>query len=93
MCSSQTKSVVVRAPTLFVSPHSPSRAISKNAISFFLREVISGAGAVMGDEGPPLRAHSIRGVSTSTVFLQTGQFLGCRRPQLGSRIQFLLHFL
>ena len=36
----------------------------------FLREVISDAGAVRGDEGPPLRAHSIRGLSTSAVFLQ-----------------------
>ena len=32
--------------------------------------MISGAGAVRGDEGPPLRAHSIRGVSTSAAFLQ-----------------------
>ena len=37
---------------------------------FFLREDISGAGAVRGDEGPPLRAHSIRGVSPSAAFLQ-----------------------
>ena len=58
------------ASTLFVSPRSPSRAISKNAISYFLQEVISGDGAVRGDEGPPLRAHSIRRVSTSAAFLQ-----------------------
>ena len=66
----RTKSAVARASTLFVSPRSPSRAISKNAISYFLREVISGAGAVRGDIGPLLRSHSIRGVSTSAVFLQ-----------------------
>ena len=30
---------------LFVSPRRPSRAMSKNAVSFFLREVISAAGA------------------------------------------------
>ena len=55
---------------MFVSPRPPSRAMSKNAISYFLWEVILGAGAVKGDEGPPLRAHSIRGVSTSAAFLQ-----------------------
>ena len=66
-----TKSAVAQSSTLFVSPRSPSRAISKNAVSCFLRELIfSGAGAIRGDEGPPLRAHSIRGVSTSAVFLQ-----------------------
>ena len=52
------------------SPCSPSRAFSKNALLSFLREVISGSGAIRGDEGPPLIAHSIRGFSTSAVFLQ-----------------------
>ena len=52
------------------SPRSPSRAFLKNALSYFLRKVIYGAGAVREDEGPPLRAHSIRGFSTSAVFLQ-----------------------
>ena len=36
----------------------------------FLREVFSGAGAVRGDGVNPLRAHSIRGVANSTVFMQ-----------------------
>ena len=53
---------------LLVSPRSP-RQISKNAVSFFLREIISGAGAVRGDVVTPLRAHSIRGAAI-TVFLQ-----------------------
>ena len=53
-----------------VSPRSPSRQISKNAISYFLREVICGAGAVREGAGPSLRAHSIRGASTSAVFMQ-----------------------
>ena len=66
----RTESAVARASLLFVSPRSPSRAMSKNAISYFVREVISGAGAVKGDEGPPLRAHSIHGISTSAHFLQ-----------------------
>ena len=66
----RTRSVVARPSFLFVSPQSPSHAMSKNAISFFLQEVVSGAGAIRGNEGPPLRAHSILGVSTSAAFLQ-----------------------
>ena len=53
-CLDQSKSVVALSSTLFISPLSPSRAISKNAVSYFLREVISGTGAVRGDEGPNL---------------------------------------
>ena len=63
----QTSSVVVRASSLFVSPRSPSRPISKNAVSYFLREVISEVGAVRQDVAAPLRAHSVRGVATSSV--------------------------
>ena len=44
------------------------KALSKNALSFFLRETITSAGAVGADEGPAPRAHSIRGVSTSVAF-------------------------
>ena len=65
----RTSSVVVRASSLFVSPRSPSRPISKNAASYFLREVISEAGAVRQDVAAPLRAHSVRGVATSVSFL------------------------
>ena len=54
----------------FVSPRSPSCAMLKNTVSYFLREAISAAGVIRGVEGPPLRAHSIQGVSTSAVFLQ-----------------------
>ena len=61
---------VVRASSLFVSPRSPSRPISKNAVSYFLREVISEAGAVRQDVAAPLRAHSVRGVATSVSFLR-----------------------
>ena len=65
-----TRSVVVRASSLFVSPRSPSRPISKNAVSYFLREVISEAGAIRADVAAPLHAHSVRGVATSVSFLQ-----------------------
>ena len=52
---------------LFVSPHRPSRALSKNAVSFFLRDVITTAGAARPEVGS-VRAHDIRGVSTSVAF-------------------------
>ena len=61
-----------RPRSLFVSPRSPLRALSKNAISFFLREVISQAQARVLDSGPSVRvwAYSVRGVSTSASFLR-----------------------
>ena len=52
---------------LFVSPRRHSRAMSKNAVSFFLCEVISAAGAARPQVGS-LRAHEVRSVSTSVAF-------------------------
>ena len=52
---------------LFLSPRRLSRAISKNAVSFFLRGVITAAGASRPEMGN-VRAHDICGVSTSVVF-------------------------
>ena len=66
----RTSAVVVRASSLFVSPRSPSCPISKNAVSYFLRKVISEAGAVRQDVAAPLRANSVRGVATSVSFLR-----------------------
>ena len=51
---------------LFVSPRGPSCAMSKNAVSFFLREVIHAAGASRPEVGS-VRAHEIRSVSTSVA--------------------------
>ena len=47
----KTKSCKGMVSSLFISPSFPKKAISKNAISFFLREVISDAGAVREVEG------------------------------------------
>ena len=66
----RTSSVVVRASSLSVSPRSPSRPISKNVVSYFLRDVMSEAGAVRADVAAPLRAHSVRGVATFVSFLR-----------------------
>ena len=52
---------------LFLSPRRPSQALSKNAVSFFLREVIQGAGAARPEVGS-VRAHSVRGVSALAAF-------------------------
>ena len=52
---------------LSVSPRRPSRAMSKNAVSFFLGEVISAAEAARPRVGS-LRAHDVRSVSTSAAF-------------------------
>ena len=52
---------------LFVSPLRPSRSLSKNAVSFFLRDVISAAGASRPEVGR-VRAHDVRSVSTSVAF-------------------------
>ena len=65
-----TRDLRPRSPHLFVSPRVRTRPISKNAVSFFIREVITGAGAVGADEGPAPRAHSVRGMGTSCVFLK-----------------------
>ena len=63
-----TRDLSPRPANLFVSPRCRQKAISKNALSYFLRETISGAGALREGEGQSLRAHSIRGISTSLIF-------------------------
>ena len=51
--------------SLFVSPRDLKRPISKNAISFFLRETIAQAGSLSADQ---YRAHDVRGISASASF-------------------------
>ena len=72
----RTSSLSPRPRTLFVSP----RSLSKNALSFFLRDVISRAysssSSSASSTGPSFsasapsssRAHSVRGVATSWAF-------------------------
>ena len=64
-----TATFVDRPHWLFVSPRSPSRAVSKNGISFLLCEVIYESGAC-SEEGTSHRAHSIRGIATSSAFFE-----------------------
>ena len=51
---------------LFISPRRPSHSLSKNAVSF-LREVIHDVDTARPEVGS-VRAHSIKGVSTSAAF-------------------------
>ena len=48
---------------LFVSPRNLERAMSKNVMSFYLRQLIVDSGAVSTSHPP--RAHDIRGIATS----------------------------
>ena len=50
-------------PRLFVSPKNPKRSMCKNAMSFYLRQLIVDSGAVSSTRPP--RAHDIRGIATS----------------------------
>ena len=68
-----TSSVLPRPLTLFVSPRSTARSLSKNALSFFLRDVISRAYSSSSSSSAAsapssARAHSVRGVATSWGF-------------------------
>ena len=65
----RTSQFVNRPRRLFVSPGCPSRAMSKNGLSFFLREVIVQSGASSEAVAAP-RAHSIRGIATSSAFFR-----------------------
>ena len=65
----RTSQFVNRPRRLFVSPRCPSRAMSKNGISFFLREVIVQSGASSEAVAAP-RAHSIHGIATSSAFFR-----------------------
>ena len=57
------RSVEFTLSRLFVSPSDPKRTMSKNAMSFFLRQLITESGAVSSLVPP--RAHDIRGIATS----------------------------
>ena len=65
----RTSQFVNRLRRLFVSPRCPSRAMSKNGISFLLREVIVQSVARSEDVAAP-RTHSIRGIATSSAFFR-----------------------
>ena len=73
-----TASISLRPRSLFVSPRPPSRALSKNALGFFLRDLIScassssaSAGGSSSSSAPSssaFRARSVRSVAASWPF-------------------------
>ena len=76
---------------LLVSRRRPSRAMSKNAVSFFLREVIHAAGASIPEVGF-VRAHEIRGVSTSVAFHRNWSVSAVLESATWSSSSVFLHF-
>ena len=62
---SRTASLPSRPRSLFVSPRAPSRSLSKNALSFFLHEVISEAYSSTGRSLPALSSSSASSSSSS----------------------------
>ena len=57
---------------LFVCPRNPERAMSRNAISFSLRQLITGGGAVSSSRPPG--AHDISGFATSLNYYSNLSF-------------------
>ena len=65
---SRTSSVSPRPRSLFVSHRTPTRPISKNALSYFLRSVILQSLPSPPSSSSSVRAHSILSVLTSAAF-------------------------
>ena len=65
---SRTSSLSPRPRTLFVSPRAPTRPLSKNALSFFIRSVILQSLPNPPASSSSVRAHTVRSVSTSAAF-------------------------
>ena len=63
---SRTASLPTRPRSLFVSPRSPTRSLSKNALSFFNREVIAEAYSSAGHSLPSASSSSSSSVSSSS---------------------------
>ena len=82
----RTRSLSPLRHRLFVSPRRPSRAMSKNAVSFFLRDVIHAAGASRLEVGSvgPMRSAVSPPLSLSTG---TGRFPRCLSPPLGAPVR------
>ena len=66
-----TRSFACRPKSLFVSPSNTRRSISKNAVSYCIRDVITEATVGVGRGVPRgARAHPVRAISTSAAFMQ-----------------------
>ena len=88
----RTKSLSPLRHRLFVSPHRPTRAMSKNAVSFFLREVIHAAGASRPEVGS-VRAHEVRSVSTSVAFHRNWSVSSVLESATGAPVRCFPNFI
>ena len=82
----QARSLSPGRHRLFVSPRRPSRAMSKNAVSFFLGEVISAAEAARPQVGS-LWPHDVRRVSTSVAFHRNWSVTSVLNQPLGPPVR------
>ena len=73
---------------LFVSPRNPERAMSRNVISFSLRQLITGGGAVSSSR--PTGAHDIRGFATSLNYYSNLLPTLCKLLRGGQSVSSLL---
>ena len=77
---------------LFLFPRSPSHSLSKNAIFFFLREVIHGASAARPEVGSVI-AHSVGAPLPRRPFTRIGLLPVCSSLLPGMLILSLLLFI
>ena len=76
------RSVEFTPSSLFVSPSDPKRTTSKNAMSFFLRQLITESGAMLSLV--PQRTHDIQGIATSLNYYSILSISAVKRQLHGS---------
>ena len=81
------RSVEFTPSSLFVSPSDPKRPTSKNAMSFFLRQLITESGAV--SSLVPQRTHDIQGIATSLNYYSILSIAAVKRQLHGSLTECL----
>ena len=81
------RSVEFTPSSLFVSPSDPKRPTSKNAMSFFLRQLITESGAV--SSLVPQRTHDIEGISNSLNYYSILSISAVKRQLYGSLTECL----
>ena len=81
------RSVEFTPSSLFVSPSDPKRTMSKNAMSFFLRQLITESGAV--SSLIPQGTHDIQGIATSLNYYSILSISVVKRQLHGSLTECL----
>ena len=81
------RSVEFTPSRLFVSPSDPKRTMSKNAMSFFLRQLITESGAV--SSLVPQRTHDIQGIAASLNYYSILSISAVKRQLHGSLTECL----